>query len=75
MIHAVYTRPNPKALWHLATVSTSAEVVLKDKETLLQAAIQEGNTEAETGIITFDSIFWAPETLKDLKENIRLLFN
>jgi hypothetical protein len=75
MIHCVYIQHRPKELWHLATCSTAAIVVLKDKQTLLEDAIKNGNTETKVAIKTFSSIWEAMETLKNVEENEKLLFN
>jgi hypothetical protein len=78
MIHCIYVQSRPKELWHLATCSTSAQVVLKDKQTLLEDAIKNGNTEAKVAIKTYNSIWEAMETVKDIQESEeteKLLFN
>lgn len=75
MIHCLYLRKTNSGLWNLATCSTSAQVVLKDKQTLLEDAIKNGNTEAQVAIKTYDSIWEAMETVRDLEENEKLLFN
>lgn len=75
MIHGVYLRNKPKALWHLISVSVSAEVATKDRDAALKAAIQGGNDEAQAAIQTFDSIWFLPESVKEIKETSKLLYN
>jgi hypothetical protein len=76
MIHALYTRNTivNNSLWHLQTVSTSAEVVLKDKNTLLSEACKN-REQIEARIKTFSSIWFLPETLKEVEEDIKQLYN
>lgn len=75
MIHGVYLRNKPKALWHLISVSVSAEVATKDRDAALKAAIQGGNIGAQAAIQTFDSVWFLPESVKEIKESGKLLYN
>lgn len=75
MIHGVYIRNKPKNLWHLVSVSPSALVAEQDKDTVLQEALKQGNEEAQAAIKTFDSIWFIPESLREIKEDSKLLYN
>lgn len=75
MIHGVYIRNRPKGIWYLMTVSASAEIAKQDKENVLGEALRSGNEEAQARIQTFDSAWFIPESLKEIKEDSKLLYN
>jgi len=75
VIHAIYLQRVPKGLWTLVSVSESAETALKDKRMSLEAAKKSGKDQAKTAIRTFETTWFLPETLAEVEENERLLYN
>jgi hypothetical protein len=75
VVHGVYSRKSPKALWQLVSVSASAETALKDKKTCLEAARKDGQAEASVAIKTFDTTWFMPETLAEIDEDTKLMYN
>jgi hypothetical protein len=75
MIHAVYLRLNPSNLYHLISASSSATTAIHDKETSLQGALALGNQKAMAKIKTFPSIWFMPTSLRDITEELKLLYN
>ena len=74
MIHATYVQLAPKGLWYLASVSSSAETIKKDKETLIAEA-NEKKKQINVAIQTFPTTWFMPETLKEIKEESNQLYN
>ena len=74
MIHGIYLRSKPKNKWHLVSQTISAEMANMEVEAFKKQAIEEGNDLAEVAIQTFDSAFFIPETLVELKER-KVLYN
>lgn len=74
MIHGIYLRSKPKNKWHLVSQTISAEMANMEVEAFKKQAIEEGNDLAEVAIQTFDSVFFIPETLVELKER-KVLYN
>jgi hypothetical protein len=72
--HAIYVRPRPKAIWQLVATSASAEIAKKDKETTLKDA-KKRNPEAEARIITYQTRWNIPETLREAKDDGTQLYN
>jgi hypothetical protein len=75
MIMGIYKRANPKGVWYLVSHTSSAEIAKQDKITTLEKAIKEGKKEAEVGVMVFDTVWGMPETLREIKEDERLLYN
>lgn len=75
MIIAVYLRTRPGNLYHLVSATTSAMTALHDKEASLQEALAHGNQKASAKIKTFDSIWFMPASLKEIKEEPKMLYN
>ena len=71
MIHGIYVRTKPKFRWRLVSTASSNEVAQKDLSTALQVAKDKGFEEAEAAIQSYESSFFVPGTLKDIK----LLYN
>ncbi len=74
MIHGIYMKSKPKNKWHLVSLAISAEAANLEIETVKKQAIQEGNEHAEVAIQIFDSVFWIPEYMDEIKEQ-KPLFN
>jgi hypothetical protein len=74
MIHGVYVRSRPKNKWHLVSVAVSPELATQDLKDALAQAQREGNELAEAAIQVFDSPYFIPETLNEVKKD-KPLFN
>lgn len=67
MIHGVYFRSRPKNKWQLVSITISLEVAQQDIDDMLKQAYKEGNEEAEAVYQIFDSAFWIPHYLNEVK--------
>lgn len=74
MIHAIYVKNKPKAKWLLVSIAISAEAANYDIDEALKQAKLNGRDEAEVACQLFDSVFWIPETLVEIK-NQKPLYN
>lgn len=74
MIHGIYLKSKPKSKWHLYSLAISAEAANLEIESAKQEAIQKGNEQAEVAVQIFDSAFWIPEYMDEIKEQ-KPLFN
>jgi hypothetical protein len=74
MIHGIYLKSKPKNKWHLVSQTVSAEMANLEVEAFKKQAIEEGNEQAEVAIQVFDSAFFIPMFLNEIKER-KLLFN
>lgn len=68
MIHGIYVKSKPKNKWHLVSQTISAEMANKEVEAFKKLAIEEGNEQAEVAIQVFDSAFFIPQFLNELKD-------
>lgn len=74
MIHGIYLKSKPKNKWHLVSLAMSAEAANLEIEAFKKQAIEEGNDKAEVAVQIFDSNFWIPEYVDEIKEQ-KPLFN
>lgn len=74
MIHGIYVKNRPKGKWHLFSTTISAEAANYDSNIALKQAKLAGNDNAEVGIKVFDSNFYIPELLTEIKEQ-KPMFN
>lgn len=74
MIHGIYLRSTPKTKWLLVSQTISPEMANMEVEAFKKQAAEDGFDRAEVAIQTFDSSFYIPETLVELKER-KILFN
>ena len=74
MIHGIYLKSRPKGKWHLMTVAVSPEAANHDIDELLAQAHRECNEKAEAVIQVFDSAFYIPELLNEIKPQ-KSMFN
>lgn len=74
MIHGIYIRSKPKNKWHLVSLAISPEDANNELKTFKDQAVQEGNDQAEVAIQIFDSAFWIPEYVDEIKQR-KPLFN
>lgn len=75
MIHGIYMRTKPKFRWLLVSTTTSNEMAEKDLSDTLRIAKDKGYSEAEVCLQSYESSFFIPETLKDIKKESELLYN
>ena len=68
MIHGIYLKTKPKNKWHLVSLAMSAEAANMELETFKNKAVEEGNERAEVAVQIFDSVFWIPEYVTEIKE-------
>lgn len=68
MIHGIYLKTKPKNKWHLVSLAMSAEAANMELETFKNKAVEEGNERAEVAVQVFDSVFWIPEYVSEIKE-------
>lgn len=69
MIYGIYVKSRPKSKWHLVSAVVSAELANQDLKDALSQAISEGNEKAEAAIQVFDSPFFIPEMLTEVKKD------
>lgn len=74
MVHGVYLKSRPKARWYLISVKLSAESALNDVNDVLKQAKLEGNENAEAKIQVFETLFYIPESLQEIKDQ-KLIYN
>ena len=68
MFHGIYLKSRPKSKWHLVAIAPSQEAAVSDMNSALQDAHALGLHEAEVAEQVFDSAFWIPHYLNDVKE-------
>jgi hypothetical protein len=68
MIHGIYLKNRPKAKWHLVSIATSSETANDDLKEAQKQAVQEGFDNAEVAIKIFESSFYIPVFLDDVKD-------
>lgn len=68
MIHGIYLKTKPKNKWHLVSLAISAEAANLELETFKKQAVDDGNERAEVAVQVFDSLFWIPEYVTEIKE-------
>lgn len=74
MIHGIYLKSKPKNKWHLVSLAISAEAANLELKELKKQAIEGGNDKAEVAVQVFESSFWIPEYVTEIKEQ-KPLFN
>lgn len=74
MIHGIYLKNRPKSKWHLYSVAISAEAANYDLDLALKQAKDAGHDNAEVAVRIFDSAFYIPELLTEIKEQ-KPMFN
>jgi hypothetical protein len=57
-----------KNKWHLVSLAISAEAANLELETFKKRAVDDGNERAEVAVQVFDSLFWIPEYMTEIKE-------
>jgi hypothetical protein len=74
MIHGIYLKSKPKNKWHLVSLAESPEEANLEIETFKKIALEEGNDRAEVAVQIFDSAFFIPEYMNEIKDR-KPLFN
>lgn len=74
MIHGIYLKSRPKAVWHLVSVAITPEAANHDLSEFLKQAKIEGNDRAEVAVQVFDSAFYIPEILHEIKDQ-KIMYN
>jgi len=74
MIHGIYIKSRPKGKWCLVSVTMSPEIASTNVDAILNQAKVENNQDIQAKIQTFDSAFYIPEFLSEIKEQ-KLLYN
>lgn len=75
MIYGIYVRNKPTFRWNLVSVSASSELAQQDLDSALQIAKDQGFEKAEVALQLFESSFFVPETLIEIKKESKLLYN
>lgn len=68
MIHGIYVKSRPKHKWHLVSVAISPEAANYEVDECKKQAALDGNDEAKVAVQIFDSVFWIPEYVDEIKE-------
>jgi len=68
MIHGIYLKSRPKSKWQLVSIAVSIEAANQDINDVLKQAKEEGNEQAEAVAQVFESAFWIPHYLNEVKE-------
>jgi hypothetical protein len=74
MIHGIYVKSTPKSKWHLVSVAISPEAANQEVDECKKHAAQRGNDTLQVGIQIFDTVFWIPEYVDEIKDR-QPLFN
>jgi hypothetical protein len=69
LIIGIYLKNRPKAKWQLVSLTTSPESANLDLDEARKQAAAEGFEEAEVAIQSFDSTFYIPHFLNEIKVN------
>ena len=72
MIHGIYLKSRPKNKWHLVSLATSPEAANYKVDAVKKQAEADGNDLAQVAIQTFESSFWIPEYVDEIKERTPL---
>jgi len=74
MFHVIYVKSRPKGKWHLVSISMSPEAASGEMISILKQAKTEDNSDIQACIQSFQSAFYIPEILSEIKEE-KLLYN
>lgn len=73
MIHGVYVKSRAKGKWHLVSITLSPEAAAHDAGSILKQAEQDGNNQIKAVVQSFESSFYIPELLSEIKEQKSML--
>lgn len=68
MIYGIYLKSRLKSTWQLVSIALSQEAAMHDIDETLKQTIAEGNENAKVVSQVFESSFWIPHFLKEVKE-------
>lgn len=68
MIHGIYLRNRPRDKWHLVSITTSPETANADLKEAQRQAVEGGYDHAEVAIKNFQSSFYIPMFLDEVKD-------
>lgn len=68
MFHGIYLKSRPKSKWQLVSIAISPEGAAQELDQALKQAHLEGLQDAKVAEQLFDSAFWIPHYLNDVKE-------
>lgn len=74
MFHGVYVKSRPKSKWQLVSVTLSPEAATYEVNSILKQAKIEENDKVQACIQIFESSFYIPELLSEIKEQ-KLMYN
>lgn len=74
MFHGIYVKSRPKGKWYLVSVTMSAEVAVSNMNAIIDEAKLKENINVQAKIQSFESSFYFPEILSEVKEQ-ELLYN
>ena len=74
MIHGIYVKSRPKNKWHLFSIAISPEAANCEVDEAKRQSIIDGIENPQVAIQVFDSAFWIPEYIEDIKDQ-KPLFN
>lgn len=66
--YGIYLKTRPKSKWQLVSVAVTAEGAAFDMKEALDQAKAEGNEQAEVKTQFFDTSFFIPHYLNEVKE-------
>ncbi len=72
MIHGIYQKSRPKNKWHLVSIAISAEAANHELNEIKKQAVLDGFDSAEVAIQIFESNFWIPEFMNEIKQHTPL---
>jgi hypothetical protein len=67
-VHAIYRKSKPTAPWHLVSVVASQEMANQEVDLFEKQEKNNGNEQAKVAIQLFDTLFYIPENLTEIKE-------
>lgn len=75
MIHGIYLKNRPKSKWQLVSVAVTIDGANLEIDEALKQAKAEGNEEAQAVAQVFESTFWIPHYLNEVKEEHKPMYN
>lgn len=68
MIHGIYEKSRPKNKWRLVALSISQEAANHEVDERKKQALLDGNEDTKVGVQIFDTVFYIPEYVDEIKE-------
>lgn len=73
MIYGIYLKSKPKNKWHRVSMTMSPEAANYEVDAQKKQAVDAGMNDVQVAIQIFDSAFWIPEYVDEIKERKALL--